>query len=278
MAYGINVYNEYGETVLDMAYPTYYAFEAGSTVTWDSLRTAGINAATAAGYTTHAHYNRDGYYTTEISTTVARSQVACGTGTYTLVTTGPNKALIHPEMNLQEGDIPFYDISTYGLLCAYAMIHNGFSDSTPDGGIGICEVEGNNSIGYTIASTRKPIPSPSDDFGLQLFNAAGGVTFDSRQDLFSIYDHFYISKEILTKVIQFGLTMNLNLSESHADFKVAAFNHISQLTFTGGARYLPMIKKVDNDTISISRYNAGTATESGTFRILVQDMIIIIGR
>jgi len=279
MAYGIEILNEYGEVVLDMDRPTYYEYETGTTSTWDSLRTSGSSAATTDGYTTQTHYERDGRYTTEVySSPVARSQVACETGTYTEVVASPKKALIHPEMNLQVGDIPFYDVSTYGLLCSYAMVHDGFSDTTPDGGIGICEVEGNNNIDYSLVSTREPTASPTDDFGMQLFDSSGTKTFDSRQNQFTIYDHYYVSQDIMYQVLLFDLTININLSESHSDFKVAAFNHLSQVTWTGGARFQPMIKKVDNDTISISRYNSGTATETGTYRSSEYDTIIIIGR
>jgi hypothetical protein len=275
MAYGINVYNEYGEEVLEMAFPTLYNYAAGSTTTWESLRATGISDATTAGYGTLAHYERDGAYTTELYTTAARSQVACEVPSYTEVSTG--KALIHPEMNLQVGDIPFYDVGTYGLLTSYCMLHDGFSDSTPAGGIGICEIEGNNSVAYVIASNREPI-TPTEAYGVQLFDSSAARTFDSRQPHFAIYDHFYVSKAIMELVIERDVTINLNLSESHTDFKVAAFNHLSQATWTGGARFQPMIKKVDSDTISISRNNAGTSTETGTYRLSSYDTIIIVGR
>jgi len=276
MAYGILVNNEYGEEVLEIGFPTLYAYSTGTTVTWDSLRATGISDATTAGYGTLAHYERDGQYTIELYTTAARSQVACETASYTEVYAG--KALVHPLMNLQVGDMPFYDVSTYGLLASYCMVHDGFVDSTPTGGIGICEVEGDNHIGYTIASVREPVATPTENYGVQLFDAAGNRTFDSRQDHFTIYDHFYVSKELVARIMSGDITINLNLSETHTTFLVAAFNHCSIASYTGGARYQMMIKKVDSDTLSLSRHNAGTSTETGTYRIATYDTIIVVGR
>jgi len=180
-------------------------------------------------------------------------------------------------MNLIDGDLVFYDVSTYGMLMSYTMMSYGFADATPLGGFDVVEAEGGNALPYTVVSTRKPITSPPTNYGLQIFDAAGAEMFDSRQNLFTIFDHFYIDRSVIQRIIETGIYIDFDLSESHPDYKIASTNHVSFYSTTGGYRAQCMVKKLDNNTIRLSRLdNAGSLT--GTWRSLYQDTVIIVGR
>ena len=174
---------------------------------------------------------------------------------------------MHPGLVLDTGDLIFYDVSTSGLLVSYLMMNHGYSDNTPNGGFGVCEVEGNANISFTVVSTREPVTSPPDGFGMQIFDASSNRLFDSRQNLFEIYDHFWVDKNIMKKILTENLTFDLNLSESHSSYQISAPNHTSFITCSGGFTARVMIKKVDNDTIRLSRDDNGGA-ETGDRRRL----------
>jgi len=275
MAYGLQVYNKFGEDVLEMDKNHLYAYQTGTTKLWRTVRLEGQYAAAAAGPPAGQYIVYAGFYTAEIDD--LRTHVATSVGTYTQVSTSPVLTLVHPTLNLIDGDLVFYDTATYGLLMSYQLMLNGYTDLTPLGGFGVCETEGGNDVGYTIMSTREPVATPTEGYGLQLFDAAGGRIFDSRQDLFTIFDHFYVSAQVMQRVIENGVSVDLDLSETHTSFRIAAPNHVSFKSYTGGYRAQAMIKQVDGNTIRISHIDNGGA-QTGVWRTLYQDTVIIIGR
>jgi len=280
MAYGVQVFNKFGEEVVDMTKPHLYAYQTGTTKTWLALHNESAAAISAAGLTLDTYIVDSGGFGDQVFSqayTGGRTLVASPSGTYTNVLTSPALTMAHPTMNLIEGDLVFYDVATYGLLMSYNMVFYGFTDLTPTGGVGLLETEGMNNIGYTIMSTREPVASPATNYGMQLFDASGSRVFDSRQDIFTIFDHFYVDQSIFQRVIENGISIDLSLSESHTDFRVAAPNHTSFYSYEGGYRAQAMIKKVSSSTIRISHVNNGGA-QTGTTRSLYQDTVIIIGR
>lgn len=279
MTTGIELTNRFGENIFDMNNPVYYLTGSGAVADIDDVIAEGTAAAVTDGFSAGnaLQFLRNAPHT--VSMYSGRTQLAVSGGEYTEVLA--TYFLPHPILNLELSDMVFYDVSTYGLLVSYNMSFNGFSDTTPIGGFGVCEIEGGNASDYFTVGTKMPDPAPAPAAGIQLFDDSGVVTlFDSRQPLFSIFDHFIIDQQLIGALLEFGDGhIDLKLSESNATFYVCAPNLVSFKSWTGGAYTRLMIKKLDNSTLRLSGEFFGSAgAATGTVRTLTNDIIILVGK
>lgn len=152
-------------------------------------------------------------------------------------------------------DMVFVDISTKGLV---ASLHNtyDFSDGNGRHSVHYLFTEDGTAPNYTRARAVVDNSGVTETHGMQLFDASGNVIFDSRVDLFTIFDSFFVSQADVQDVLENDATYTYTLSKSASGAKVCApfFGPFWQdkRTFSDYT-YACRLKQTAADTITLDR-------------------------
>lgn len=281
MAYGIELRNADGLKVVEFK-KTLYLKETGVTAGADVSYDDGTAKAVAAGYpftfplhrgislgqsiTTNAPFSRQ---TPIISRTLgAEGQFAAING----------RAVITPRLCLSLGDMVFLQISTHGLQaqCLYFFDIPGI---TADAGFCALNTEGMNDIPYAIASPTPPSGEPSENYGFQIFDAAGEKTFDSRYPLFSVAFSLVIPQSVVSAVLSTGTPHDITLPVSMPNCYVASPFFSAFYSVQSSLLRSLMLKQINSTTLRLSRETVyTTGSPSGTTRTFIQDIPVFVSR
>jgi hypothetical protein len=289
MAYGIEIYNEGGLKVVEFN-KTLYVRESDVTRDASTVAAEARALAVAAGHpiSPYGEYmppysleiknlapfavDTSGFYTSIISTKVASQNP------FAALIDG--KAAFGPEMNLDLGDTVFYRADTVGIISQFQIFSDLPGGYPVDKGLAVVNTEGNANVPYVIVSSRLPVATPTEQYGLQMFDDAGTVVFDSRQTLFSIFFAIVVPASVLQGVRNTGVAYDITLPKSVSGAYIACPFYSCYETYevAGGILYSTLIKQVADDKIRISRVNLGGASTAGTVRRWSQDMPLFVGR
>lgn len=256
MAYGAQLYNVDGDIALDLeqVLTTGESGTARSLITIESEASADAAANSSNTYTnvwsSAPSSGQQWVSTTNPSHNWDEPYVATdGSGTYT---ENSGFAYPAPPMTHDKLDMVFVDISTTGLVASYVNYYNiGGTEHS----VQWLFTEDGSAPDYV--RCRSTIESGlTGDYGMQLFDSSSNVIFDSRADLFTIFDSFFVAQADVQDVLENDATYTYTLSKSAAGAKVCLpfFGPFiqDQRTFSD-ITYACRIKQTASDTITLDR-------------------------
>lgn len=190
---------------------------------------------------------------------------------------------VYPVMNMTPGDLIFCRVDTWGMYTQW----NAYLDRAGFGsvrGTSCINTEGNNALPFIHASPNPPAGALSEQYGVQLFDAAGQSVFDSRRPIFSVFQAVLVSGASLSNLISTGTPIDITLNKSTPGAYVAApyMSSFFSVTPGAGSTWLlqsAMLKQTSATNLRLTRETLLThATPSGTTRSFSQDLFILIGR
>lgn len=274
--------NESGSLIVDFE-RTLYVRTSGMTVDariamWDARNTLG-GSARASGhidpFQQALNYPFQWFYDTDVLPIKTKVLFA---GYETFDDAGVTHFITTLDMVLGETAFVRLDASGVYTMHQAFLDHPNFAGS-PRGSL-FLNTEGNSDIPWLILSTDPPIAPPTEQYGFQLFNDSGDLTFDSRRPLFSVRYYSVIPATTLEAVLDTGVPYDLTLPEAIPGAYVCA-PYFSSFFSVGSLDrlYSLMMKQVSPTVIRFTReVIADTTSPSGVTRQFTQDLVMLIGR
>jgi hypothetical protein len=189
------------------------------------------------------------------------------------------KAVLIPLLNMGREDTSFYKISSKGLLT-----HNEFHfdfPGIPQKGFASINSEDGVPLPYRIVSPNRPVTTPTDSHGMQVFDSTGNLVFDSRQPIFTIFQVELISQTIVKNILDNGASHTITLKKAAPNCWVATPFLSSFKSFAGSGDYKlfrPLIKQTNSTTITITRNQAGPGRANSFYRSFDHPIVLFIAR
>lgn len=267
MTYGAEIRNAAGDLVADFSM-TLYAARSGNTMAFADVVADADALADANGLPS------GGSRATILGTAVL-SQVA---ETLPYAAVHNTKTFIGPQFRLELGDMVFYQIGTTGIQQqghVFCDLPGGYPSNK---GLGLVYPVGGVSLPFIVASMVAATGSGS--YGMQLMDATGAVTFDSRKPLFSVFHEFLLTKAACDGVINTGTPVVYTLPKAQSNAYVSAPSMLGYKEYQNGSnayRAGLVLKQTSSTQLTLSRVTAGSDT-SGLFKMWTQDTPVFVGR
>jgi len=210
MAYGIRFQNSLGVSFFDGNYPCYSVKETGSTALLSAVRSAMGPSPVAAGnlwdLIATNRYNTYGYSLCDPQIAASALRYAnFGSGFYGVLPVNVGDDDIH--------DLAFYRLSANRIVGAASIAIDLPDPAIPVSTAHIVFEASNSPIEYKIITTNNTNPK-TGNYGMKVFNSAGGVIFDSRDDLISVRHAVRVTRAELLSIMKTGSTRTITLPET----------------------------------------------------------------
>jgi hypothetical protein len=264
MSYGLQVFNEFGELIFGGK--SLYKKETG-------LTTVEIKSQAWERYLPNVGWPGGNGLSINISTmgSFAFGSPAVRTVMFAHRTT--------PDTNINQlyrcsrhqwsvNDLVFVQIPTAGIVMASQSKQHRTDGKYTNLGTGIMAwyvAETSTPLEFIVASPDQ-VPNLTEGFGLQVFDAAGNVEFDSRAPVVSVKDHTFFTKDMAYSVLSTGVPIVITLRQPIPNAKMCLplwmQGHNDETTGTlrtsGGTGNwsvgLLRIKQTSDTTIQVDRY------------------------
>lgn len=155
-------------------------------------------------------------------------------------------------------------------------------DATPAQGLYFCtHADGDGPLNYLIADTQVS-EAMAGNYGLQIRDANGVVTFDSRADLFSIFETINVPSATISDILFNGASVDYTLSAPLPGCYISCpYFAAFRLRALGGgqSQYERVrIRQIDNVTLRLDHVTHGPSFISSRSGSYVQDLFIFIAR
>lgn len=278
MAYGIEIYNEFGEEVFDFG-STVVIRESGVTKSAEDI---GIAEFVVASWqlrfpSTHEVFTFAG------GTTFKDAYphfIGTGYGEITGVTTNQRR---FPIPLVPRSSLYFYQVGEVGLLHhSEHFIDNHWStNADPEfGGFAMCVPADNTPLPY-LRVDAEPVSGLSGAYGMQILDENGLIRFDSRSQFLSISEVRFVPKATITDIIDNNAVVDLTLRTAVPDCYVAAPNHTSFFLPNNGGHYQNVkITQTSDTNIRLSRHLHGPFLSNTAFASfgVSNDLVLIVAR
>lgn len=281
MAYGFEVNNEFGVPVLEYDRVLYIKENGLTQLGTDSFNDS-KNEADSQGISNTSPNRRSSYNGAEFPFRFHYSDAGLISANEEGQVTPPvgrsyvlnNRAIFLPDLSrLTLTDTVFYQVGTRRLYQhnEYIVDLPGF----PLGMFSVAKTAGGARLPYRVASTEPPAMVADTDYGMQVRNAAGEVTFDSRYPLFSVVEAFLIKDAAINDILFDNETRVLTLRKPMPNCWISAPFLSSYHIQSDLDTYVVEINQTANDQITLSR---AKIADNPTPRTFTQDLILYVGR
>jgi hypothetical protein len=267
MAYGIEIRNEFSEKVVDF----------NRTLT---IKEAGVTSTSAAiGLSTPGWV---GPRTLELYTLVTGSNPPQIDALPHFMATGSanfvSNATKYPTPLVDESSLYFYQVGSTGLL--HHSEHTLRAPWATDYGMfAVCLPADNTPLPY-LRVDATPDTGLTGAYGMQLRDAAGNVTFDSRADFLSVSEVLFVPKATMQDILDNNTVVDLTLRTDVPDCYISTPNHTSFfLEITTGLYRHVKITQIADDTLRLSRHLHGPGFNNTSTTIGINnDLVIVVAR
>lgn len=270
MSYGIELINDYGERAVEYK-NCLYVTRSGTCGSWPSGKNPLLG-----------HYNPLLSYTpastlqtkySDGTNAEAFAQFPMNNRTDFAHKSGIGNTHFHYGTHDDPESLLFYEMNSKGITYV-TDVHCPYTD-LDTGLMGIVQPFHTQTaaLPWVLASTARPnLGNYPEKYGMQLFDAAGNVVFDSREPVMRIVDHIDISKNQMEDVIKDGQTIDFSLRKAVSDPYVCMIDFESYTYLASGSTgstyvhgynwWMPRLYRTNSTTLRMERARYST-TSSG---------------
>jgi hypothetical protein len=167
-----------------------------------------------------------------------------------------------PGPYFSSGDLCFVEIPSGGI---YEMSHvnNTLPEYTAGGFFHMATIDGASPVNAMICSTDYGVAT-SGNYGMQVFNEAGDLTFDSRFKYPQIKEHKYIAASVFLDILTNDTVHDITLTHSTPNAKICCPHWFHGQWEDNGETARVLLRQINNTTLRLSRIQDAGFT-SGTF-------------
>ena len=293
MAYGIELLNQFGNRILEFK-KTLYADISGQTQSAHQILQTAFDLAVASGQhnPTTEFPTYHGRFSTFASTYILQGRLDSSlnpidpgsmfvTPSVSWISSEPPFFVVTPRTRKALRELAFYQVGTtgftanvQGVLKATSFFQTGIVH------YGRCE----NPAGLPyIVAAESPLSDPVGNHGCQIRDEGNEIVFDSRYELFSVFDTIKISKATFDSVILNGQTINIPMPKAVPGVYVACPYYCSFKRYVLAGRTTDRRARIwqsGPQTLTISPIDVDLqpAPQGLVERIYTHDAIIFLAR
>lgn len=271
MAYGIDVRNEFGDSVFEFQRAMFIK-ESGLTKTSSDIGMTNsdgffLGPSTRELYTINQSPSRHPHF------------IGSGTGRFTGIFANRDR---FPRPLRDRSSMVFYQVGNVGLLhhSEHTISPPWNTNQTPEYGMfSMCLPNDNTPLPYFIADAI-PQTGLSGNYGMQIKDAQSEILFDSRADFVSISEVLYVPKSAIQNILNNDASIDLSLRTSVPDCYICAPNHTSFRRESGSsARYRHVrIRQTSPTTLRLTRRRPPPSQIVNASLGVNNDLVIIVAR
>jgi hypothetical protein len=275
MAYGISVFNEFGELVVDFNQALVIE-QTGTTISSFDL---GMTSLIFGGFFQYRGPRSQELYL--FSNIYANTQnllphhIGTGVGSFSLGGTD----FRFPTPLVPETSTYFYQVGSAGLLRHSEHVVDPSKITTTNGQYGLFSmaVTFNNTPLPFIRVDRGTFSGMSGTHGMKIVNENNVTTFDSRADFLTVSEVLFVPKATIQNILENNAVVDLSLRTPVPNCYISSPNHTSFLRPQDLNYRHVRIRQLNDNTLRLSREAIGPNLNSVLLSIY-NDTVIVVAR
>jgi hypothetical protein len=273
MAYGISVFNEFGELVVDFNQALVIE-QTGMTVPSVNL---GMTQQTSSISFIYRGPRTQELYTLSFNNTVNSLPHHIGTGVASFLLGGTDFRF--PTPLVPETSTYFYQVGSAGLLRHSEHVIDPAKFTTSNGQYGL--------FALIVPFVNTPLPfirvdrgifsGMSGTHGMKIVNENNVTTFDSRADFLTVSEVLFVPKATIQNILENNAVVDLSLRTSVPNCYISSPNHTSFLRPQNLNYRHVRIRQLNDNTLRLSREAIGPNLNSVLLSIY-NDTVIVVAR
>lgn len=276
MAYGINVFNDFGELVFDFN-KSITIEEVGQTTPAAQLGMATLIFGGFFQYrgpaTQEVYQFSNGFANTQ---NLLPHHVGTGTGFFLNSNSFSDR---FPRPLVSTTSTYFYQVGSAGLLhhSEHVVDPQYWSTTNSEYGMFSLVVPGNNTPLPYIRVDQGNFSGLSGNYGLTVSNGSGDVVFDSRADFVTLSEVLFVPKATIQNILENNATVDLSLRTPAPNCYISSPNHTSVLRPQNLNMRHVKISQLNDSTIRLTRQAVGPNLNAVLLSVY-NDTVIIVAR